>query len=172
MSVKKRTFRSLLAAGLALLIVFTGCRGGRGSGAPSPTATERRVPVITLSGAWGKSDSPEGSSAFVYMEITNNGTDDDELVSASPLFDLAERAELHETVAGRQAQGEASAPVEMRPTGAIKIPAGSTVKLEPGGPHIALVGLKRKLEVGSSYAIELRFAKSGAVSTNFEVRSG
>ncbi len=205
--------KSVVALGIALLLALAGCAGERESAEPTPTETERRVPAITVSGAWGRESPAMADRGAVYMEITNNGNEDDELISASVSPDLVERVELHETVSTSAGESPGASPspmgtgegsmmrliyseeekmegddskghssgesgtemggsmTEMRPVKSIKIPAGKTVKLEPGGYHIMLVGFKKKLEVGTSYPIDLVFKKAGKVSTNFEVRA-
>ena len=50
----------------------------------------------------------------------------------------------------------------MRPlTDGLAIPAGETVKLEPGGHHVMLVGLRQPLTSGQQVELSLRFEKSG-----------
>jgi copper(I)-binding protein len=50
----------------------------------------------------------------------------------------------------------------MRPVeGGIEIPAQGSVKLEPSGRHIMLIGLKSSLAIGDSIELRLDFEKSG-----------
>ena len=49
----------------------------------------------------------------------------------------------------------------MRPVESIELPAGKTVKLEPGGYHIMLLDLVKPLEVGEKIELTLTFDKAG-----------
>ena len=59
--------------------------------------------------------------------------------------------------------------IRMRPVEAIDVPAGSTVRLEPGGLHIMFVGLERPLAEGERFAATLSFERSGSVAVAFAV---
>ena len=50
--------------------------------------------------------------------------------------------------------------MRMRRQAAIDIPADGTVKLQPGGTHVMLVGLDAPLTVGKSFALRLDFAEA------------
>jgi periplasmic copper chaperone A len=60
----------------------------------------------------------------------------------------------------------------MREVDAIDVPAGGKVKLEPGGLHIMLVGLKAPLAAGSSFPLTLKFEKAGELKVEVKVESG
>lgn len=51
----------------------------------------------------------------------------------------------------------------MKEVSSIALPAGEEVKLEPGGYHIMLMGLKGPIESGDEYLITLEFEKAGEV---------
>ncbi len=62
--------------------------------------------------------------------------------------------------------------MKMRPLAeGLAIPAGATVKLEPGGFHLMLMQLKQPLTAGQRYKATLVFEKAGAVEVEFEVRA-
>ena len=46
----------------------------------------------------------------------------------------------------------------------LRIPAGKTLNLAPGGYHIMLSGLKAPLAVGSSFSVSLLFEYAGKVT--------
>jgi hypothetical protein len=60
--------------------------------------------------------------------------------------------------------------MRMRPVEAIDVPAGTTVKLEPGGLHVMFVELKAPLKAGSSFPLRLRFEKGGEVTVQMKVQ--
>ena len=72
------------------------------------------------------------SVGAVYLSITNAGRKADLLIAVST--PIARKAEIHES---RLVQGM----VEMRPVASVACPPGVTVKIEPGGLHVMLLGL-------------------------------
>ncbi len=60
----------------------------------------------------------------------------------------------------------------MRPLSEIPIPAGATVKIEPGGIHIMLVDLKAPLEPGRPVPLELQFRNAGKVKVSLSIEAG
>jgi periplasmic copper chaperone A len=60
----------------------------------------------------------------------------------------------------------------MRQVSAVSCPAGATVKVEPGGLHVMLLGLKHPLIEGTRFELTLRFRDAGAVVLQVPVRNG
>lgn len=109
--------------------------------------------ALVVMGAWAR-PAPAGTDvSAVYLQIRNVGQQDDALVSVQTA--AAAVAELHTM----QMTGDV---MQMRPMTGIDIPAGQTTLLQPGGPHIMLMGLKQSLAEGDTVALTLRF-RSGQV---------
>lgn len=90
-----------------------------------------------------------------FFTVTNNGTEDDRLVSAAT--DVAAAAEIHEMALK-------DGTMQMSPVmDGLPIPAGETVVLAPGGYHIMLIGLKQDLKAGETFEMTLTFEKAGEV---------
>ena len=100
------------------------------------------------------------STGAAYLVVTNNGDEDDAIVSAST--DVAMTVELH-TI------DDDDGVMTMRPLERIEIPVGESVSLEPGGLHIMLIGLVESLEPGSSYSLTLEFERAGTVDLEVPV---
>lgn len=84
-----------------------------------------------------------------YMLLRNSGAKTVTLVqAASP---AARAVELHTVV-------DEGGVKKMRPVAKIDVPAGGETRLQPGGLHIMLIGLKRPLAEGSNVALTLTFA--------------
>jgi copper(I)-binding protein len=115
---------------------------------------------LTIARPWARASAGPARNAVGYMTIGNAGAVDDRLVAVSA--GISERAGLHTHIM----DGEV---MRMRPVDAIDVPAGSTVRLEPGGLHIMFVGLARPLEEGERFAATLSFERSGAVVVEFAV---
>jgi copper(I)-binding protein len=136
---------------LPLLFVFALAACSSASAAP------------TVSAAWVRPPMGADLPAAGYVTIVGGGAGDALLSASSP---VATAVEVHETMAG------ASGMTGMRPVGRIDVAAGATVKLEPGGYHLMLMGVTGPLTVGQQVEITLTFEKAGKVSVQAEVRAG
>ena len=119
------------------------------SGAPA-AADSARVGDIAVEKAWVRASSVNVSAA--YATLHNLGTEPDLLVAAaSP---VAARVEIHTIV-------ERDGRVGMKRVDSVEVAPGEPALLQPGGLHIMLMGLKRKLAPGDSIELALRFSKAG-----------
>lgn len=118
---------------------------------------------LLISAPWSRA-TPAGSQvAAGYVVITNKGLSAERLVSFTT--DLADQPEVHE-------MSNEGGVMKMRPLAkGLVIPAGGTVKLEPGSYHLMLLKLKKPLTVGQRYKATLVFEKAGPVEVVFEVRA-
>jgi periplasmic copper chaperone A len=119
---------------------------------------------ITVSNAWVRGTVPAQTVSGAYMDITSK--DGAKLVGfASP---LAGRLELHEM----RMEGDV---MKMRELNELALPAGKTVKLDPGGYHLMLLELKQPLKPGTvaplTLTIEGRDGKRAEVEVQAEVRA-
>lgn len=91
---------------------------------------------IVLESPWSRA-TPAGAG---YLVITNKGSQSDRLLSFTT--DLAGQPEVHEMAMD-------GGVMKMRPLmKGLEIPAGKSVKLEPGGYHLMLMKLKKPLVQG------------------------
>lgn len=149
---------SALAAAVALIAssVLAGCAVG--------TSTAPSAVTPTISGAWVRPPMGTDRPAAGYLVITNTGTVADALLGAtSP---VAMSVELHETTM------DSSGMAGMHPIERLEIPAGGTVRLEPGGYHLMLMNVGDKVKVGGTVELRLEFEKAGTVVVQAEVREG
>jgi periplasmic copper chaperone A len=174
--------RSLVLLALATLLL-TACGSGSDDGAVSADDVRSRM-------------SPRMAGvAAVYLDLTNGTDQDDALVAASVPGEVAGRVELHETfdveegMDGDMATEEGmdgdtatedgmgddgmddSAPMMgMREVAQIDLPAGETVRLEPGGLHIMLLDLVEDLEPGDTFELTLDLDNGDDLTVTVEVR--
>jgi len=127
------------------------------------SAQEIKKGDLVISAPWSRA-TPAGSEVGAgYLVITNNGTGAERLVSFTT--ELSGQPEVHE-------MSNEGGVMKMRPlTKGLVIPAGGTVKLEPGGYHLMLLKLKKPLAAGQRYKATLVFEKAGPVEVEFEVRA-
>lgn len=98
--------------------------------------------------------------AAVYLDVINSGAGDDHLSSIETA--AAARAETHETV-----HEDGISRMTPRPDG-FEIPGDTTVRLEPGGKHVMLVGPRLDAEQ-ATVTLTLHFERSGAVEVEAAV---
>lgn len=117
---------------------------------------------IELKDAWVRGTPPGSTITALYLNIENKGSENDVLLSASS--DVSKVVELHTT----SVDDKGVAKMEMLES--ISIPAGGTVKLEPGGMHIMLIDLQKPLETGENVEVELVFEKAGPIKAQAKVK--
>jgi hypothetical protein len=115
----------------------------------------------TSEGGMGQGMGAAGTGA-VFMELTNEGQEGDRLIGGQT--EVAEVVEIHET----RMEGDVMK-MQMLAEG-LEVPPQSTVRLEPGGYHVMLIGMKQNLEPGDRFQIELQFEKSGTRRVEVEVQ--
>lgn len=92
-----------------------------------------------------------GTSAALYLELTNDGGEDDALVGASCA--CAAAASLHVT----EDRGGISIMVG---ADELALPAGGALQLDPGRSHVMLEELTEPLEAGDRVEVRLEFERS------------
>ena len=129
-------------------------------------AAETSSPVVTLgdleiTGAFSRATLPNAPVGAGYLTITNTGTIDDRLVSASS--PVAGTTQIHEM----KMEGDVMKMNEVE--GGLVIPAGDSVTLAPGGFHIMFMKLNQQLVEGSTIVVTLTFEKAGSVDVELAV---
>ena len=110
---------------------------------------------ITIEAYWIKAMLPGQPVAGGFLKLTNKGTADDKLISASS--PKSGRVELHEMAM----KGDV---MEMRALdGGIAIAAGTTVELTPGGLHVMFFDISGAFKDGDMVPVTLTFEKAGTV---------
>ena len=117
--------------------------------------------ALEISGAFSRATLPNAPVGAGYLTITNTGTADDTLVSAtSPAAGVTQ---IHEM----KMEGDVMKMNEVE--GGLVIPAGQSVTLEPGGFHIMFMELKQAFVEGSMVPVTLTFANAGTVEVELMV---
>lgn len=101
-----------------------------------------------------------GESSAVYLRVRNGGDSDVTIVSAST--SAAAEAAFHRTVV----EGEMA---RMEAVDNLRIPAGGTIDLAPGGRHIMLSGLAADLAPGSALTLRLESESGATYDLDFSV---
>jgi copper(I)-binding protein len=117
---------------------------------------------LQISEVWSRPTPPASSVGALYFRIKNLGAKADLLVGVSS--PAAAKMEIHES---RSVQGV----MQMREVESLPCPAGATVKVEPGGLHVMLVGLVQPLRAGSMFDVTLRFRDAGTLTLRVPVEA-
>ena len=62
--------------------------------------------------------------------------------------------------------------MQMREVDGVECPAGATVRAEPGGLHVMLIGLSAPLTLGSAFTVSLQFHAAGVLTLKVPVTGG
>ena len=125
-------------------------------------AQQYELGSLLIEHPWSRPTAPGMPMGVAYLSITNRGQSADTLVGASS--PVAEKVEMHET-------SIVDGMARMRPLSAIAIPPGATVKVQPGGIHFMLVGLKTPLERGTTAPLVLEFRNAGRVTIQLGIEA-
>lgn len=154
-ALPRRQRRQFLAASVLLL------GGALSLWSNMSMAHEYQAGTLKLEHPWSRATAASAAVGAGFMALTNSGKADALLSGSSP---VAERVELH---SGRIEGGI----MKMRRVERIELPAGETVRLEPGGLHIMLIGLKQPLVEGTKVPLVLRFAGAGEQKVELKVEA-
>lgn len=133
------------------LAILTGCARAERAG-------------LSVESAWARPSPQAASSSAFYMQIINRATQEEILHEARA--DHCQVVEIHQTTMDDEHVMH-MAPVS---DGALTIPPGETVVLEPGGLHLMCVGLLEPLVAGQDLRLTLDFEVAGSVPITVEVR--
>jgi len=122
---------------------------------------DHKTGTLHIQQPWSRPTVAAVPVGVVYVDLKNNGTKMERLLSAST--QVAERVELHTSVM----EGEM---MRMRPINVVEIAPMSSAELKPGGMHMMLMGLRQPLVQGQTFALNLVFERAGAVTVNVLVR--
>jgi|AraplaDrversion2_2_1032049.scaffolds.fasta_scaffold08998_2 copper(I)-binding protein len=138
--------------------------GSPADGTPAAGAGDViRAGTIEISKAFTKAMLPGQPVGGGYLTITNTGDVDDRLLSASSA--VAGAVEVHEMVM----QGQI---MKMRRIDkGVVIPAGGSVILAPGGPHLMFMRIKAPFRAGDRVNLTLSFEKAGQVEVVLPVQA-
>ncbi|WP_375143850.1 copper chaperone PCu(A)C [Acuticoccus sp. MNP-M23] len=111
---------------------------------------------VVVENAWARASIGTSRPGAAYMMVRNAGAEAVTLIGIET--PAAGMAEIHRTAT--DSRGVSS----MSPAGDIEIGPGEAAKLEPGGLHGMLMGLRTPLKQGDSFDLTLRFADGGTVA--------
>jgi copper(I)-binding protein len=135
----------IIGAAMITAASVAGCSAARASATSSIAATAAYVQV----------PSAPGKTTVGYLDIRNNGSASDELLSVT--------TSVGGTVELRAPESAGASPVIMHTVPEIEIPAGTMVQLVPNSYHLLISGTKPLVD-GKDIMLSLRFARAGTVT--------
>jgi periplasmic copper chaperone A len=127
----------------------------------SAVAHEHAAGEVTIEHPHAHATGAAQENGTVCMVVRNRGVAPERLLAART--GEAQGAEL------RRATIFAEGVARTGPVEAVEIPPGGEAELEPGGPHVRLVGLRGPLFEGVSFPMTLVFERAGEVEVEVEV---
>lgn len=103
-----------------------------------------------------------GYNGSVYLKIKNTGGVSDRLIKAET--SVCAVTEIHKSFIKDDRM------MMERVDDGIEIPANGSAELKPGSYHLMLMGIKRSLSAGDSFAVQLKFQKSGIKTVYAKIR--
>ena len=127
-----------------------------------PAASEKQPkPVsgeIEIKGAWARASV--GKNGATYLTIQNHGDRAHLLIGAET--PLAKKVEIHtHTIDGQI--------MRMRKTDRISIAPNKSIKMAPGGIHLMLLNLERKLQQGEEFPLVVKFQSIDPINIKVKV---
>jgi len=107
-------------------------------------------PGVSVGGAWLRAVPPSSTATAAYMTIQNSGTSSVRLVGAETAV-----ADSVEPMITTRKEIDGQTVVGMETVPHLKIPAGGRLTLAPGGDHLMVMGLKRRLHEGDQVTFVL-----------------
>lgn len=131
------------------------------SGAAAATAQTYQLGPIEISVPWTRAMPPAANAGGGFMTISNSGTTDDRLVSAtSP---VAAEVQIH-------TMDMTDGVMRMRElVDGLPIPAGATVQLAPGGYHVMFLELPAPIAIDTAVSVTLVFERAGEITIDLAV---
>jgi len=103
---------------------------------------------ITVLSPYIRETPPGQSISALFMTLQNNSDTEKSLIKVSG--DIAKSIEIHQ-------HSHKNGMMEMRKIDKVTIPANNQTALKPGGYHVMLIGLNKKLKSGNTFDLTLHF---------------
>ncbi len=131
--------------------------------ASSGYAHDFRAGEIAIGHPWTRAVGASAPTAAGYMVLRNEGAVVDRLIAAGT--PMARAIETHQ-------MSMTDGIMRMRPLpDGILLPPGQTVRLEPGGLHLMLIGPMGGLAQGTRVPVTLRFERAGEITVELAVEA-
>ena len=126
---------------------------------PATAETQPKLATgkIEIKAAWARASVSKNGAA--YLTIHNHGNRGQLLTGAKT--PVAQKVEIHTHIMDGQI-------MRMRKIDSIGIAPNKTIKMAPGGIHLMLLNLERKLQKGEEFPLVIKFVIAQFISHNFK----
>jgi copper(I)-binding protein len=143
--------------------ISTGIALGLALSLSPATAKDVKVGSLKIEHGYAMETRPGQPNGGAFIEVENRGKRVERLLSVSFPKTVSERGELHTM---KHENGK----MIMREVPKFEIPAGGKLKLQPGGDHLMIIGIKEPLKAGSTVKATLQFENAGKVDVDLMVK--
>ncbi len=137
-------------AGLVVAVLLSGCQ-------------KSEQGEVTFTDFYVKEPIANNTVTAGYITLVNNKASDIQLTGVSVSSDVAAKAQLH----GHKLESDVMTMYEVT---SLNLPSGTPVKLEPGGYHIMLMGLRQPLTPASEVNITFQFSDGESLKVAMPVK--
>lgn len=116
---------------------------------------------ITVDGVWVRMPPPVADTAAAYLVLNNSGDADISIISVET--DVAAKPEFH-------SMSMHEGMMHMQKIENVVVPAHGKLEFSPGGNHLMLKDLKKKLNAGDHVMLKLTTSDGQVVNVHAEVR--
>jgi periplasmic copper chaperone A len=117
---------------------------------------------LVISDTWVRPALASGTTA-AYLNITNNS--DNPITISGVTADFADMIQIHQTVVENDM-------AQMQHTdNGLRIGAGETMRLEPGGYHIMLMNVQQALNEGETVTLSITFDTGETITVETPIRN-
>lgn len=128
-----------------------------------PVMAQEAPDPLEIKNAYAYATAPGQNNGAAFLEITNNTQEKEHLSGGTT--PLVEAVQLHTM------STDENGVMMMREVAGFDIGPGETLKLEPSGHHIMLLGLQTNLKEEEEFPLTLKFEKAGELTVNVAVRA-
>jgi len=114
---------------------------------------------VAVSDAWARASILASRPGAAYLTLTSD--QNDRLIAITT--PAAGRAMIHVV------QADSAGVIRMTPLNALDLPPDTPVTMAPGGMHLMLVDIPKKLEEGTTFPLTLAFEVAGEVTIGVRV---
>jgi copper(I)-binding protein len=114
---------------------------------------------ISVRSAWARATAPGQEAGGAFLIIRGRGAPDRLVGGSTPVAASVEIHTMHMD----------GAIMRMRRQNGVDVPADGALKLEPGGTHLMLMGLRAPLAAGRTFDLALDFAEAGRKEVRVKV---
>lgn len=119
---------------------------------------------LQVAEAWARQPTPPNNNSAIYMQITNPTKQQITIIGAEAAV-IANNVELHKSFVDERGVGR------MVSVDKIVVPAESTIELAPGGTHIMLFDLKRRLDLNDNFEAKLKILDGEMITVQVTVQN-